>query len=351
MVSAKRLLIGLALFMAGQLQAAMDIAPPVNIKWNGFIQAWESLAESGNSVPKGPDYNQSGAMLKRFRIKMTAEAYDGLTVVLLPELAGSSGFFLLDGYIQADLDKYLVDFSLPISVTMGQFKTPFGLNRMYTPAQLAFVNYSSISNAVFGSSNFWDDGLMLTYKIPKMLKLDLAVVEGLGPNQATPASYAFAGGSQDYVGRLEYMPLEYLTVGGSFYHGEYFTGNGGTQEFPIGGKDNPRLWSSAFMQLKFWGKSLQVDLEMINRGVDRGGFSGVASYYIFDSLQAALGYDRLEVYGNDKAAATRYQLGLNWWPGGPLKLGLNEEASAAGTDQSLRPGSASKTVLQAQVNW
>ena len=351
MFSAKRLILGLALLAALPLRAAMDIAPPVNIKWNGFIQAWETLAETGNSVAKGPEYTQSGAMLKRFRIKMTAEAYDGLTVVMLPELAGTTGFFLLDGYIQADLDKYLVDFSLPIRVTMGQFKTPFGLNRMYTPAQLAFVNYSSISNNVFGSTNFWDDGLMVTYAIPKLLKLDLAVVEGLGPNQATPAAYTFTGGSQDYVGRLEVQPLDFLTVGGSFYSGEYFTGNGGTQEFPIGGKDNPRLWSGAFLQLKFWGKSLQVDLEMINRGVDRGGFAGVASYYVFDTLQLALGYDRVETYSAAATGATRYQAGINYWPGGPLKLGLDQECSAAGPDQSLRPGSASKTILQAQVTW
>jgi len=138
-------------------------------------------------------------------------------------MAGTTGFQLLDGYIQADLDKYLIDFSLPITVVAGQFKTPFGLNRMYTPPQLLFVNYSSISNNVFGSNNFLGmTALMVTWRQPKMFKLDLAAVEGQGPNLATTTNYIQANGNQDFVARLDLQFIDGLSFGGSLYQGEHF---------------------------------------------------------------------------------------------------------------------------------
>ena len=334
------LLLVLCLVLASHVRAGMDIAQPVSVKWNGFAQAWEDTGENAKS-----EYTQSGSLLKRLRVKMTAEVYDGLSVVVQPEFAG--GFFLLDGYIKADLDKYILDFGQPISVTMGQFKTPFGLNRMYAPFQLTFVNYSGISNAVFGNTNFWDDGIMASYTVPGLLKIDAASVEGLGPNQATPAAYGLQG-SQDAVGRVELTLFKVLALGGSVYYGQGFTGNGGAVAFPIG-TTGPKLLTGAHAQVKLPGKSFQADLEMINRGVDRGGFAGILSQYVTDWMQLALGYDRVEVYGSDKSATTRYQAGINFYPGGPLRLSLNQEASATGPDQSLRGGSASKTILQGQV--
>jgi hypothetical protein len=340
------------------VHAEMEVAPPVTVKWNGFAQAWETLGENGNSVAKGPEYTQNGALLKRLRFKMTAEAYDGLSLVMLPEVAGSQGFQLLDGYIQADLDKYLLDFSYPITVIAGQFKTPFGLNRMYTPPQLAFVNYSSISNGVFGSNNFWDDGLMITWRQAKLFKLDLAAVDGQGPNLATPTGYFNANGDQDAVARLDLQFIDGLSFGGSAYYGEHFAGLGtGAPLYTLVGATagskiaGPRLITGGFLQYKTFGKGFQLDLEFINRNTERGGFSGVVSQYLADWMQLALGYDRIEVYGLDASASTRYQAGLNFYPGGPLRLSLDQEASAAGTDQSLRPGSASKTILQAQVTF
>jgi hypothetical protein len=349
-------------------RAEMEVAPPVVVKWNGFAQVWETLGEGPNTLTKGPSYTQNGAMLKRLRVKMTAEAYDGLSLVLLPEMAGATGFQLLDGYIQADLDKYLIDFSLPISVVAGQFKTPFGLNRMYLPPQLLFVNYSSISNNIFGSNNFWDDGLMVTWRQPKLFKLDVAVVEGQGPNLATTTNYIQTNGNQDVVARLDLQFIDGLSFGGSVYQGEHFRvlGTGaplysstgpsivaeGAGGVTVTSKvKGPRLITGGHLQYKTFGKGFQLDLECINRDVERGGFTGAVAYYLVDWLQLALGYDRVEVYGNNNAARTRYQAGLNWFPGGPLRISLDQEASALGPDQSLRPGSAAETILQGQVTF
>jgi hypothetical protein len=354
--------------LPGLGRAEMEISTPVNIKLNGFAQAWETLGEGSNSVAQGPSYNQTGTMLKRLRLKMTADVYDGLSVVVLPELAGTTGFQLLDGYMQADLSKYIVDFNLPITVTFGQFKTPFGLNRMYTPPQLVFVDYSSISNNIFGSNNFWDDGLMVSWAQPKLFKLDVAAVDGQGINLATPTSYFNTNGIQDGVARLDLQFIDGLNFGGSVYYGELFRTIGtGTPEFSATGPSilaegpggvtvtsqvsGERLLTGGHLQYKTFGKGFQLDLEAINRGLERGGFSGIVSQYVVNWLQVALGYDRVEVYGNDKSGATRYQAGLNWFPGGPLRISLDEEASAAGPDESLRPGSASKTIMQAQVVW
>lgn len=359
-------------------RAEMDIAPPVKVTWNGFIQAWETLAETANTKAVGPEYSLNGSMLKRFRIKMTAEAYDGLNLVMIPELAGTGSFQLLDGYFQADLDKYLLDFGTPISITFGQFKTPFGLNRMYTPPQLLFVNYSLVSNSVFGSNNFWDDGIMLTYKMPKVFTLNIAAVDGQGPNLATGTGYTLANGKQDGVARLDLLFLDGFSFGGSVYYGEHFANVQGTPGTPaalapgtplynlvgptyqagaaagttVTSKvSGQRLITGGHLQFKTFGKGFQADLEYINRDLERGGFAGALSYYLVDWLQLALGYDHVEVYGNEAANGTRYQAGINWFPGGPVRISIDQEASAAGPDQSLRPGSAAKSILQGQVTF
>lgn len=361
MFSAKRLLLLLLLLVSPLLRAAMDLSPPAKISWNGFIHDWVTIGEN----PK-KEYANSGDLVKRFRFKMNVEAYDGLNVVLVPELAGQGtsviapsggttvtaavfGFTLLDAYATIDLSKYLVDMSLPLTVTIGQFKTPFGLNRMYTPSQLTLVDYSSIYNGAGGvmqTSTFWDDGLMLTYKLASFwnLKADAAWVEGLGIDQPTPGGNAFGSRpNQDFVGRLEVTPLAGLTVGGSYYNGEAF-GASGTPGFP----NKPKNFSGAFVKYAMFGKSFAAEAEFINRDLERLGLTIQLSQYVCDSLQLAVGYDHVTMYQNDKADNTRYMGGLNWFPGGPLRFSLMQLGTATGVTQSP---SDTRTILQTQVTW
>ena len=325
------------------LRAEMEIAPPVKITWNGFLQHWASVGET----PKY-EYAQSGTLLKRLRFKMGVEAYDGVNVVIVPELAGA-GFVLLDGYAQIDLSKYLLNFSPPLTVTAGQFKTPFGLNRMSTPPQLALVDYSSVSNGVMGTTNFWDDGVMVSYKEGSLFKLDAAWVEGLGPDQANPGGNAFGTKqAQDFVGRLELGSLlPGLSLGGSIYEGQGFT-SPGTVAYPVGGKDNPKIISGAFLRYALPGKSFSLDTEFLDRTLEKGGYTVQVAQYLVDSVQLVMAYDSVTDYQNDKADATRYMGGVNWFPGGPVRLSLNQVGSASGPSQAP---TNTRSILQTQITW
>jgi hypothetical protein len=258
----------------------------------------------------------------------------------------------LDGYVKLDLDKYILDFDLPLSVTVGQFKTPFGQNRMYTPTQLAVVDYSNIYNTPTGvveATSFWDQGVMLSGKLGTWGTADVAWVEGLGPNQATPTGLGFgAQQMQDFAAKVDVTKLyPGLTVGGSMYQGESFKA-AGTPAFPVGPKDQPKLWSGAHFKYATYGKGFSVEGEFLNRTLEKIGYNGVATQYITDAFQLALSYDHVTAYLNNKVDQTRYIAGLNWFPAGTVRLSLDQIATNAGPSQA--PASTS-TVLQTQVTW
>lgn len=236
-------------------------APPVKI--GGFLQAWWGAGNSNNTAP-GHDYNLAGDFLKHLRVKIQAEPLSGVQVVIVPELAG--GFTLLDGYVWLNFDQAFLKQDAPgdLSLTAGQFKTPFGLDRMYLPSQLVGVEYSIISGAVFGDKSSWDDGLMATYK-GKDLRFDLAAVKGLGPNLLTSAyvgtnPLGLANANQDYVGRVE-VPLfdQQLTLGASYYYGTHFSAPG-TQGFLA-----PKSWFGIHAKWKGAPKTYDLEAEFIGR--------------------------------------------------------------------------------------
>jgi hypothetical protein len=339
--------------------AAGEQPPPVTLNWGGFIQDWSTLGPNSNSE----DVN-AGNFLKHFRFRMAAEAYDGITVVLVPELAGQSvtqtagfGFTLLDAYAAFDLSKTMSDWSPPLTITVGQFKTPFGLNRMYTPAQLLLVDYSSIYNGAGGvmrMSSFWDDGIMLTWKQGSWLKMDVAWVEGLGINQAMPGGTAFGTKpSQDFSGKLDLVPAPGLTLGGSIYHGEAYSASG-TPGYP----GYPKIFSGAHIKYVMSGKSFAAELEYISRSGDnaptipqtgnRFGMTAQVSQYLMDQLQLVAGCDAVTDLGTDRNDSTRFLGGVNWYPGGPVRISLQQLGIATGP--SAQP-TAGVSILQTQVTW
>lgn len=335
----------LALALTAPLAGAMEIVPPVKVTWNGFIHAWAGLGEDADRQSVN-----SGAMLKRLRFRMGVEAYDGVTVVVIPELAG--GFNLLDGYVKVDLDKYLLDFRPPLSVTAGQFKTPFGLNRMYAPAQLPVVDYSSIyngPNGVVETMSFWDQGLMLSAPLGSWGRADAAWIEGLGPNQAMPGGNGFGTKPvQDFAARLDLTRLwPGLTVGASAYHGESYKAPG-TAAFPVGQKDHPKLWTGAHFRYATFGKGFSLEGEFLNRTLEKLGYTMTVAQYLGERWQLVFSYDHVTSYSNDKMDQTRYLGGVSYFPGGPVRLTLNQMGVAVGPDQ--KPTST-RTVLQGQVTW
>lgn len=331
--------------------AAMELAPPAAppIKIGGFVQSWLT---AGNSAftSGGGDYSLAGDLLRHLRLRFQADPLDGLQVIVIPELTGAAGFVLLDGYVSMNFDQVLMGETVPgeVSLTAGQFKTPFGLNRMSVPQMLTGVEYSTISNAIFTSTSFWDEGLMGTYK-GKAFKLDLAAIKGLGPNRfAGTAPFGLFNMSQDYCGRLEVPLMDgQILIGGSYYYGYHFTGAGGTAAFSVA-----KNFFGAFFKLKGLPKTYELEGEWISRESEMFGVNAVGSFWLSANVQPFLLYEYVENHVTGTASTGRMGGGLNWYPrtAGPLRITLEvvgERAGyLAGDPASLNSG---KSVLQTQV--
>ncbi|HJT25289.1 MAG TPA: porin, partial [bacterium] len=265
-------------------------APPASpIKVSGFLQAWLDAGNSPSTAP-GINYNLTGDYLRHLRLRFEATPLPGVQVVCVPELAG--GFVLLDGYALLNFDQVFLGQSAPggFSLTAGQFKTPFGLNRMYTPNQLLGVEYATINNGTFSQTNFWDSGLMSTYK-DKDFRLDVAAIKGQGPNLfiTTPASspLALLNSNQDYVGRLEIFLGQNLSVGGSYYYG-------------LQKSSAIKNWFGAFLKWKGDPKTWDAEAEFISRDNanlsvnETFGVNAQVGVWAGDSFQPFLLYEYVE---------------------------------------------------------
>jgi len=342
-----------AALAAGNAWAAMEIAPPPPppIKIGGFLQSWLVAGNAAPSTVVGKQYKLSADLLRHFRVRFQADPIPGVQVIMIPELTAGA-FTLLDGYATLDTNQVFLGESTPgeLTLTVGQFKTPFGLNRMYTPPQLTGVEYSHATGRVFGSTSFWDAGLMATYK-GKLFRFDAATVKGLGPNQfAGPFNLST---NQDYCARLEIPLMDgQLNVGGSYYYGKHFT-TPGAQGFTI-----PRHWFGAFFKLKGLPKTYEVEAEILSRNVEdlsvgeMFGVSAMASFWLTGSLQPFLIYEYAENRLTWTAATGRMGGGIHWFPvmGGPVRLTLEMVGESFGL-HAASPSwlSNGKTVLQTQV--
>ncbi len=324
--------------------APSPTASPLKIA--GFLQSWLSAGNSVSSAAGGASTLFGGALLKHLRLNFSGEPAAGMKVVALPELAG--GVILLDGYAAFDFGRFFLKEASagPLLLTAGQFKTPFGLNRMYTPTQLVSVDYSTINKGLFGtgggSAGFWDDGLMATLNL-KPLRLDFAAVEGLGPNQLfNPPSGFGLRDHLDYCGRLEFSLGDgRLLLGASYYYGTLFT-TPGTQEFA-------KALSFTGFHLKVLGgpRDFALEGEFIQRSEQRFGVNGQVSRWV-GTVQPFAAYEHVEDLSQTANNTTRWLAGANWVPSGssPLRLTLEILAEAAGPGQA--PDNT-KGVFQSQV--
>ncbi|GEM_PF-5185478 len=326
---------------------AVLTASPVKV--NGFLQAWLDAGNSPSTAP-GTNYNLAGDYLRHLRLNFQADPLSGLHLVALPEFAG--GFVLLDGYARLDFNQVFLGAADPgeFALTVGQFKTPFGLNRMYNPAQLLSVEYSTINNGTFAQKNFWDSGLMATYK-GKDFRFDLAAIKGQGPNLFTAALATGAtplgvlNSNQDYVGRLEIPIGSNFSVGGSYYYG--------FQTLAL-----VKNWFGAFLKWKGDAKTWDAEAEFISRdNTDLStnevvGINAQADIWLGDSIQPFLLYEYVENHLTPASSSGRMGGGINWYPRtvGALRMTLEAVGEGAGyvSADPTQPTSG-KVILQTQV--
>ena len=338
----RQILLALAALLAlrGAPLRADGLAVPVALKVNGLVQDWASLGENGKA-----DYVDAGDLVRHLRLRLDAGVGDGIDVVVMPELAG--GVNLLDAYAALEMDKGVDTWGIPVTATVGQFKVPFGLNRMSTPGQLALVDYSSLAARIFnlaaaGPTAGWDDGIMLTVLPAAWARVDAAWIEGLGANQPGSATNPGTKAIQDFSGKLELTPWAGLDLGVSLYQGQLYTAPGSV-DFRT-----PKLFTGAHVNYTApFGFGLQG--EYMARQGDMDGYSVQATQWLGRRLQLAVGCDFSAAYSSNALDASRILGGVNYLPGGPLRVSLQQMASASGPSQALSGGS--RSILQTQVAW
>jgi hypothetical protein len=110
--------------------------------------------------------------------------------------------YLLDGFITYSR------FAPWVSVSMGQFKSPFSLE-LNTPCQgLHTINRSNVVGAL--AIPFRDRGLLFSGKYKELLKYAFAVTNGTGRSEDEDNT------NKDYLGRIVLNPIKMFSVGGSF---------------------------------------------------------------------------------------------------------------------------------------
>lgn len=114
--------------------------------------------------------------------------------------------FLLDAFVSYNRFNYA-------KVSVGQFKKPLGLELITPCSGLHTILRSEVVNNLTGPTNR-DMGMMLLGgNATNMVSYRLAVMNGSGLNLANEDQF------MDYYGRLDFRPIQGITLGGSFVFG------------------------------------------------------------------------------------------------------------------------------------
>ncbi len=107
------------------------------------------------------------------RVSFKQVINDRWRMQFLPDLSLSGGgVILLDAFVEYDLDK-------DITLMLGQFKYPFGLNRQYGPQELFFMANNLVGSG-FGFGT-WDQGLQIERRMGQA-NLKAVLINGNGAN-------------------------------------------------------------------------------------------------------------------------------------------------------------------------
>jgi hypothetical protein len=312
-----------ALWLLAMPLAAQDVS--------AFLQARAGLTQGTDPAP-----DRLGLSLAHVRIRYTAPAAPGVQVAIMPELAG--GFGLLDAYA----DWTIMDGGL--SLRVGQFKFPFGQDRMPGPQALERADYSAVNAALFPGSA-WDVGSMATLKAAG-LDLAVAVIEGQGANLA--AASAGSRGRKDFSARLQWSSTEGgLVLGASLYQGlSHKTPWAPTPPPPSVTWGPNHTWSGAHLAVKT--ERLGLKAEYIGRDDLLWGVTVEPRVALGGGLSLVAYYDRVENQALASAAATAMGGALAWRFAPELELTLDGRGTASGPDQ--KP-TATQIQLQYQVGF
>jgi len=195
-------------------QGCMDDGGDDPIKMMGYIQpqftsVFFESDELGNTL-----YKPNQFYFNRARIGVRGAIPYDVSYYVMAELTPiyTGKPFLLDAFVTyAPLGKY-------VKFSMGQFKSPFGLE-LNTPCYALYtINRTLVENNL--ASPFRDIGLMILgstdtlFGKKDLISYKLAIMNGTGINHWDDNKY------KDFIARLVLSPWEWLHLGGSYRYGK-----------------------------------------------------------------------------------------------------------------------------------
>lgn len=189
-----------------------------DIKVTGLVQSWTVI----DGKPGAPD----GFSVRRAEIKFSGQAHPlaGWFIMIDPAKpinikTAAQGGTLVSA--QADPKSMILkDVGIVISgwekfpnvsLQVGQFKPPFGMEGIAPSSELDLIARSSLCEAL-GWSDYRDIGAMVKYKRGALTAF-MGVFNGEGPNTAD------ANKDRDFAARIVLMPTGNLHLGIAGYHG------------------------------------------------------------------------------------------------------------------------------------
>ncbi|MCO6480385.1 MAG: hypothetical protein J5I94_27335 [Phaeodactylibacter sp.] len=214
-----------AMFLLPQFILAQGCIEPTSdegVQVIGFVQPQMEYNFLGEDLA-GDNLDESSFYFNRARLGVTgAIPYDFSYYFLMefsPTLNGSresKAPFLLDAFVSYNR------FAPYAKVSIGQFKSPFGLEALTACHKLHTINRSDI--VIQAQGLFRDQGIMISggtgnlslfgSKTENLIGYNFALMNGAGINTWDPDNM------KDIVARLTVRPFEFITLGASYRTGE-----------------------------------------------------------------------------------------------------------------------------------
>ncbi|NQT76730.1 MAG: hypothetical protein HQ565_03375 [Bacteroidetes bacterium] len=357
-------------------QGCMEPSSDDGVSVIGFIQPefqydFGGIGKEDFDVPL--DYNSF--KFRRARLGVTGNVPYDITYYVMAEFGNYS---MTGEYMPYLLDAFITYNRLGpwVNITMGQFKSPFGLELNTACHKLHTIKRSMVVNEL--ASPFRDIGIMFSGGTDSLsffglnnhniITYKFAILNGTGKNMWDNNS------SKDIVARIVLSPWKFIRLGGSYRSGKQPPGTAGSD------KDDERSRYGGDIELEFgnflfqgeyiWGEDIGSKLvgggcggedEVVIGTFISSGYFGQVMYMTPWRLQPLLKYETYDTYNkyedDTDAMISTITVGLNYWINDWTRVQLNYLYHDKTTDLAPNDNDSyfqyyqSQFIVQAQVNF
>lgn len=297
--------------VSARAQAEFNVTAPVKVKLGASLQAdyFEAVNAAG------------GFRLKRARMRVNAVSPElpQASMRLQTEFAASPA--LLDFVIDWSDQRGLPDW-LKWKASLGQFKPPFSREHLtnddLTPASNRTAVVEALAPGRDTSSRGREPGAMLEVTASPWGRADWLVARaGAFNGEGTAAAGSTDKNDQkDFVGRLEWTPLSFVTFAGSTVQGR------------LGSPITIKQRNGWDVEVRYGPAAVTFEYLFGRTSAKRakGGYAQATVWVWKEEVQAVGRYDWFDPdlsVGSNRTYNTT--MGLNWYPAKVLRLTFNQE--------------------------